>query len=75
MADYYPKTRTDQIAKAMKLDPIREEMAARIYEVRYSDCFCREDHDINPPCGSVVWARKKVDQILTIAAREGMLKS
>lgn len=75
MADYYPKKRTDQIAKAMKLDPIREEMASKIYAVRYSSCNCREDHSINPPCGSVVWARDKVDEILRIAKRNGMLNS
>jgi hypothetical protein len=75
MADYYPKSRTDHIAKVMKLDPIREEMASKIYAERYSDCHCREDHDINPPCGSVVWARKKVDEILAIAEKNGMLKS
>jgi hypothetical protein len=75
MADYYPKTRTDHIAKVMKLDPIREEMASKLYAERYSYCRCREDHDINPPCGSVVWAREKVDELLTIAKREGMLNS
>lgn len=75
MADYYPKKRTNEIAKAMKLDPIREEMASKIYAVRYSSCNCREDHDINPPCGSVKWARKKVDEILTIAEKNGMLNS
>lgn len=75
MADYYPKSRTDHIAKVMKLDPIREEMASKLYAVRYSDCNCREDHDINPPCGSVVWAREKVDEILQIAEKNGMLKS
>ena len=75
MADNYPKKRTDQIAKAMKLDPIREEMASKIYVERYSDCWCREDHNINPPCGSVVWAREKVDELLTIAEKNGMLKS
>jgi len=74
MADYYPKSRTDHIAKVMKLDPIKEEMASKIYAERYSDCFCREDHDINPPCGSVKWAREKVDEILAIAKKNGMLK-
>jgi hypothetical protein len=75
MADYYPRTRTDHIAKVMKLDPTKEAMAARLYEVRYSDCNCREDHRINPPCGSIVWARKKVDEMLTIIEQDGKLKS
>lgn len=71
--EYYPKSRTDHIAKVMRLDPRKEWLASRLYDTSYSWCRCREDHTINPPCGSVTKARDTIDLLLGEALSVGLI--
>lgn len=71
--EYYPRERTEHIAKVMRLDPRREWLASKLYNNSYTWCSCREDHNINPPCGSVKQARATVDMLLSEGQQLGLI--